>query len=167
MKQARRFREQKSAILRRFSPRISNGTPEGPTFLSGRKGQKPWGIEASSMAFWLSASSRIVLNSSYQGPMPPPMPNSEEFKPVTRSDNALVFQSRRFLEMCRGYGLPQEIVKPYTPEQNGMIGRFFRRLKERCVWLRDHQSFEEARWEIGRWLLSYSPKTGPGSKVIG
>lgn len=26
---------------------------------------------------------------------------SEEFKPVIRSDNGLVFQSRRFREMCR------------------------------------------------------------------
>jgi len=70
---------------------------------------------------------------------------SEKYKPVIRSDNGLVFQSRRFREMCRDYGLPQEFVTPYTPEQNGMIERFFRRLKEESVWLRNFRFFEEAR----------------------
>jgi len=73
---------------------------------------------------------------------------NEQCKPVIRSDNGLVFQSRRFREMCRDYGLPQEFVTPYTPEQNGMIERFFRSLKEECVWLRNFRSFEEAKREI-------------------
>jgi len=58
--------------------------------------------------------------------------------------------------MCRDYGLPQEFVTPYTPEQNGMIERFFRSLKEECVWLRNFRSFEEARREIGRWIHWYN-----------
>jgi len=81
---------------------------------------------------------------------------SAQYKPVIRSDNGLVFQSRRFREMCRDYGLPQEFVTPYTPEQNGMIERFFRSLKEECVWLRNFRSFEEARREISRWIHWYN-----------
>jgi len=81
---------------------------------------------------------------------------SEKYKPVIRSDNGLVFQSRRFREMCRDYGLPQEFVTPYTPEQNGMIERFFRSLKEECVWLRNFRSFEEARREIAGWIHWYN-----------
>lgn len=53
--------------------------------------------------------------------------------PVIRSDNGLIFQSRRFREACRFYRLKQEYITPYTPEQNGMIERFFRSLKEECV----------------------------------
>jgi putative transposase len=45
---------------------------------------------------------------------------------VIRSDNGLVFQSRRFRAACRDYRLRQEFITPYTPEQNGMIERFFR-----------------------------------------
>ena len=46
--------------------------------------------------------------------------------PVLRSDNGLIFQSRRFRQACRDYRLQQEFITPYTPEQNGMIERFFR-----------------------------------------
>jgi putative transposase len=46
--------------------------------------------------------------------------------PVLRSDSGLVFQSRRFRAACRDYRLRQEFIRPYTPEQDGMIERFFR-----------------------------------------
>jgi putative transposase len=45
--------------------------------------------------------------------------------PVVRSDNGLIFQSRRFRAACRDYRLRQEFITPYTPEQNGLIERFF------------------------------------------
>ena len=35
--------------------------------------------------------------------------------------------------LVKSYGLQQEFITPYTPEQNGMIERFFRTLKEECV----------------------------------
>ena len=54
--------------------------------------------------------------------------------PVLRSDNGLIFQSRRFRAACRDYRLRQEFITPYTPEQNGLSERFFRSLKEECVW---------------------------------
>ena len=68
--------------------------------------------------------------------------------PVMRSDNGLIFQSRRFRAACRDYRLRQEFITPYTPEQNGLIERFFRSLKEECVWLHNFGSFAEARTAI-------------------
>jgi putative transposase len=56
-----------------------------------------------------------------------------EQTPVIRSDNGLIFQSRRFRQACRFYRLKQEYITPYTPEQNGLVERFFRSLKEECV----------------------------------
>jgi putative transposase len=44
--------------------------------------------------------------------------------PLLRSDNGLIFQSRRFRAACKDYRLRQEFITPYTPEQNGMIERF-------------------------------------------
>jgi len=35
--------------------------------------------------------------------------------PVVRSDNGLIFQSRRFRAACRDYRLRQEFITPYTP----------------------------------------------------
>ena len=46
--------------------------------------------------------------------------------------------------------LPVEDITPYTPQQNGMIERFFRSLKEECVWQQRFSSFESARQEIAQ-----------------
>jgi putative transposase len=76
--------------------------------------------------------------------------------PVLRSDNGLIFQSRRFRQACRDYRLSQEFITPYTPEQNGLIERFFRSLKEECVWQHQFQTFEEARRIIRDWVHWYN-----------
>ena len=76
--------------------------------------------------------------------------------PVLRSDNGLIFQSRRFRQACRDYRLAQEFITPYPPEQNGMIERFFRSLKEECVWQHQFQTFEEARRIIRDWVHWYN-----------
>jgi putative transposase len=76
--------------------------------------------------------------------------------PVVRSDNGLIFQARRFRAACRDYRLRQEFITPYTPEQNGIIERFFRTLKEECVWQHNFASFAEARRRISRWIQWYN-----------
>ncbi len=76
--------------------------------------------------------------------------------PVIRSDNGLIFQSRRFRDACRFYRLPQEFITPYTPEQNGVIERWFRSLKEECVWQHQFRSFADARTAIGQWIAWYN-----------
>ncbi len=76
--------------------------------------------------------------------------------PMVRSDNGLVFQSRRFRATCRDYRLEQEFITPYTPEQNGMIERFFRSLKEECVWQHSFRSFAEARRAVMTWINWYN-----------
>jgi len=78
--------------------------------------------------------------------------------PVVRSDNGLIFQSRRFRAACKDYRLRQEFITPYTPEQNGMIERFFRSLKEECVWQQNFPSFPEARRAIRRWIGWYNER---------
>ena len=52
-----------------------------------------------------------------------------------RSDNGLVFGAKAFVRVTRRYSVSQEYITPYSPEQNGMIERFFKTLKEECVWL--------------------------------
>ncbi len=76
--------------------------------------------------------------------------------PIIRSDTGLIFQSRRFRDACRFYRLPQECSTPYTPEQNGMIERWFRSLKEACVWQYQFRSFADARIAIGQWTAWYN-----------
>jgi len=75
---------------------------------------------------------------------------------VIRSDNGLIFQSRRFRAACRDYRLTQEFVTPYTSEQNGLIERFFRSLKEECVWQHTFADFTDARRAVAAWLHWYN-----------
>ncbi len=76
--------------------------------------------------------------------------------PVLRSDNGLIFQSRRFRQACRDYRVAQEFITPYTPQQNGLIERFFRSLKEECVWQHRFGSFQEAQQKINSWMRWYN-----------
>jgi putative transposase len=74
---------------------------------------------------------------------------------VVRSDNGLIFQSRRFRAACRDYHLRQEYIIPYTPEQNGMIERFFKTAKEECVWLHRFHDRDHAFTVTAAWLGHY------------
>lgn len=79
-----------------------------------------------------------------------------EQAPQLRSDNGLIFQSRRFRQACHAYRLKQEFITPYTPQQNGMVERFFRSFKEECVWVQSFDSFHEARYQVEQWIRWYN-----------
>lgn len=79
-----------------------------------------------------------------------------ELAPQLRSDNGLIFQSRRFRRACRAYRLKQEFITPYTPQQNGMVERFFRSFKEECVWVQSFASFREAKYQVEMWIRWYN-----------
>ena len=52
--------------------------------------------------------------------------------------------------------LRQEFITPYTSAQNGMIERFFRSLKEECVWLNRFGNFHQAKRSVARWIRWYN-----------
>ena len=52
---------------------------------------------------------------------------------LRRSDNGLVFTSRGLTALVKGNGLRQEFITPHHPQQNGMVERVIRTLKEQCV----------------------------------
>jgi putative transposase len=68
--------------------------------------------------------------------------------PIIRSDNGLIFQSRRFQEAFACYRLDQECITPYTPEQNGLIERWFRSLTDECVWQHTFERYAEAKLAV-------------------
>ena len=59
------------------------------------------------------------------------------------------------LHPAKEYGIDQEYITPYTPEQNGMIERFFRTLKEECIWQSSFKSRDEAFIVIAAWMDKY------------
>ncbi len=74
---------------------------------------------------------------------------------ILRSDNGLIFGAKCFVKVARDYGIEQEYITPYTPEQNGMIERFFRTIKEECIWHYSFKSRDEAFRIIADWIDSY------------
>ncbi len=72
-----------------------------------------------------------------------------------RSDNGLIFGAESFRRVVRAAGMKQEYITPYTPEQNGMIERWFRTLKSECIWMKQYESVEEARWAISKFIEVY------------
>lgn len=70
--------------------------------------------------------------------------------------NGLVFTSRSYTALVRSYGLHQEFITPHTPEQNGMVERVIRTLKDQCVHRRRFETLQHARRVIGDWIGFYN-----------
>ncbi|MCB6180225.1 DDE-type integrase/transposase/recombinase [Rhodobacter sp. Har01] len=66
-----------------------------------------------------------------------------------RSDNGLVFTSRRYTALVRSYGLKQEFITPHCPQQNGMVEHVFRTLKEQSIHRQRYDSLQHAARAIG------------------
>lgn len=77
---------------------------------------------------------------------------------LLRSDNGLVFSSRRYTALVRSYGLKQEFITPYCPQQNGMVERVIRTLKEQCVHRHRFESQQHASRVIGDWIQFYNTR---------
>ncbi len=78
-----------------------------------------------------------------------------EKKFLLRSDNGLVFTSHHLTKIARSYGLKQEFITPHCPQQNGMVERFIRALKEQCVHRHRLETIQHAMRIIGNWTSFY------------
>ena len=63
-----------------------------------------------------------------------------------------MFGANVFVDVVRRYGLAQEYITPRSPEQNGMIERLSRSLKEECLWHHQFMSWDHAVLVIATWL---------------
>lgn len=75
---------------------------------------------------------------------------------LLRSDNGLVFTSRYFTALVKSYGMQQEFITPHCPQQNGMVERVIRSLKEQCVHRHRFESLQHASRLIGDWIGFYN-----------
>jgi len=74
---------------------------------------------------------------------------------LLRSDNGLVFTSRPYSRLVRGYGLKQEFITPHCPQQNGMVERVIRIFKEQCVHRHRFETQEHAMRVIADRIQFY------------
>ncbi|WP_028103034.1 IS3 family transposase [Pseudoduganella violaceinigra] len=75
---------------------------------------------------------------------------------LLRSDNGLVFTSRGYTRLVRSYGLRQEFITPHCREQNGMVERVIRTLKEQCVHRHRFEILQNASRVIADWIGFYN-----------
>jgi putative transposase len=75
---------------------------------------------------------------------------------LLRSDNGLVFTSRAYTRLVRSYGLKQEFITPHCPQQNGMVERVIRTLKEQCAHRHRFETQQHAMRVIGDWIGFYN-----------
>jgi len=54
------------------------------------------------------------------------------------------------------YGLRQEFIAPYSPEENGMVVRFIRSMKEECIWQNRFELIAHARAALSSWIRHYN-----------
>ncbi|WP_207796506.1 integrase core domain-containing protein [Pseudohalioglobus lutimaris] len=80
----------------------------------------------------------------------------------------MVFTGRRYTRTVYHYGIKQEFIRPHTPQQNGMVERLIRPVKEQCLWLQNFASLDEAGQALGAWFRYYneqSPHQALGMKT--
>jgi putative transposase len=75
---------------------------------------------------------------------------------LLRSDNGLVFTSRSYTTLVRSYGLKQEFITPHSPQQNGLVERVIRTLKEQCVHRHRFETLQHASRVIDDWIGFYN-----------
>jgi len=74
--------------------------------------------------------------------------------PVVRSNNRLISRISVSGPPVPSISCLKNVLR--TPEQNGMIERWFRSVKEECVWQHQFTDFAAAQWAIRRWISWYN-----------
>ena len=67
-----------------------------------------------------------------------------------------MFTSRSYTALVKSYGLQQEFITPYSPEQNGMVERVIRTLKDQCVYRHSFEILQNASRVIDDWIGFYN-----------
>jgi len=66
------------------------------------------------------------------------------------TDNALAFtmrharhsaRSTRFQQACLALGIRHDLLRPYAPQSNGKVERFFRTIDDECLYVRQLFTF--------------------------
>nr|WP_237022546.1 DDE-type integrase/transposase/recombinase [Herbaspirillum frisingense] len=68
---------------------------------------------------------------------------------LLRSDNGLVFSSRNHTALVRSYGLTQEFITPHCPQQNSIVERVIRTIKEQRAHRHRFETLQHASRIIG------------------
>jgi transposase InsO family protein len=81
------------------------------------------------------------------------------------TDNAFAFTMRyaqhpdrltRFQQVCQAVGIHHYVVRPYTPQSNGKVERFFRTVNDECLDVHPLFTFAARDRAIDRFVWYYN-----------
>lgn len=75
-----------------------------------------------------------------------------------RSDNGCHYGAKIFRDEIRRLGITQTRTMVNTPKGNAVIERFFKSLKQECVWQNQFENFEQAKIAVATWVDFYNNK---------
>jgi putative transposase len=73
-----------------------------------------------------------------------------------RSDNGCHYGAKVFRDEIRRLGITHTRTMVNTPKGNAVIERFFRSLKEECVWQHQFINFKKAKPIVDQWVAQYN-----------
>lgn len=83
-------------------------------------------------------------------------PNAVPHDLQVRADNGSQFGANVFLKEIDRLGMTLTYTPYRSPQGNAIVERFFRSLKEECVWHHRFESFEHAEQVISEWIKFYN-----------
>ena len=75
-----------------------------------------------------------------------------------RSDNGCHYGAKVFKDEIKRLGIKHTRTMVNTPKGNAVIERFFRSLKEECVWQQKFHNFEQAEKAVDAWVTHYNTR---------
>ncbi len=73
-----------------------------------------------------------------------------------RSDNGCHYGAKIFREELTRLGINHTRTMVNTPKGNAVIERFFRSLKQECVWINQFENFDQAKPIVDAWVQEYN-----------
>jgi putative transposase len=73
-----------------------------------------------------------------------------------RSDNGCHYGAKIFKQEIKRLGISHTRTMVNTPKGNAVVERFFRSLKEECVWQHRFKNFAEAKAAVELWISTYN-----------
>ena len=108
-----------------------------------------WGLSLRARAKeWLEALEEAMMRECPEG--------AREYGIKLVSDNGSQPTAEIFMKGCKLLGVEQVFTYYDNPKGNSDTERFLRTMKEELIWLREWDSFEEARQAIASWIEWYN-----------
>jgi transposase InsO family protein len=72
------------------------------------------------------------------------------------TDNGMLFRSHAWIDACADLGIGRRYTRPYRPQTNGKVERFFRTLSDECLYAQDFSSDAQRATALATFVCYYN-----------